>query len=190
MKWQCPVTCTIRPHHEGCRVANAGRPQLPIGMEGGRLLRPSATRAGRGTHSTRRLPKTSAVLLCGKEERVQVSRDILVVEQSAPIVEILRIVLEGSGFAVHSVARAAEAREVLASWRPALVLLDMDMDAAAGAGLVRWMRERQGERIPVVLMGADDESRWLARSLRADGWLAMPFDLDELESVVGRLATE
>lgn len=115
------------------------------------------------------------------------TKTILVVEMSQSIVDILRIVLEEAGYSVRSVSDAEEARDIISTSPTALVLIDMDMDVHGATELIRWTRDKQGPWLPVVLLGTDDETRRLARSIDVDGWLPMPFDIDNLINMVNHL---
>ena len=55
-------------------------------------------------------------------------RAILVVDDDPDIRKTLSMVLERNGYAVKAAASGREARSVLASWRPDLVILDIIME--------------------------------------------------------------
>jgi CheY-like chemotaxis protein len=105
---------------------------------------------------------------------------ILVVDDDPDILEAVGEILVDEGYRV---ARARDGQEALARLegeRPALVLLDLMMPVMDGVAFARAMRlvpEHAG--IPVVVISADgDPAR--ARAVAAQGFLAKPFDIDDL----------
>lgn len=115
------------------------------------------------------------------------TKTILVIEENLLIADILRTVLEAVGYSVHIVADADKARALVHPYPPSLVLLDLDMNVNQGVEFIQWAQERQKPSFPLVMMGHDDDTRRLARSMGVDNWLHMPFDIDKLIDLVNRL---
>lgn len=110
---------------------------------------------------------------------------ILVVDDDPAIRGMVSDVLDFEGYPVEAVADGEEALQAILRVRPGLVLLDMRMPVLDGWGVAAELR-RLGVRVPVVVMtAAQDAYRW-AREIGADAYLAKPFDLPELLSVVHR----
>ncbi len=65
-------------------------------------------------------------------------------------------------------------------------LLDMRMPVMDGWGFARAAAER-GIKIPVLVMTAAENAKTWADEIGADGFVAKPFDLDDLISAVQRL---
>lgn len=114
---------------------------------------------------------------------------ILLVEDDVAIRETVSECLSSEGYRVDAAEHGADALARLAGGeRPALVVLDLVMPVMNGAELVERVRaEPRLAGLPMLLMTAAISSR--GPSLPAvDATLVKPFDLDELLSVVGRLA--
>ncbi|MGI5837055.1 MAG: response regulator [Chloroflexota bacterium] len=118
------------------------------------------------------------------------TKTIHIIENNPSIADVLRIALEDVGYSVFAVDNMDEARTKAQIQPPDLVLLDLDMNIQYGIEYVNWLKNVRRARIPMVLMGYDDETRRLARSLGADGWLHMPFNIDDLIELVNRLITQ
>lgn len=113
---------------------------------------------------------------------------ILVVDDEAPIRELLRAFLEEEGYEVATASCAGEGLDRVETERPALVLSDVAMPGMSGLQLCATLRGR-GARVPVVLMSASYEPDPAAeRACGCDGFLSKPFDLDELLRVAIRHA--
>ena len=67
--------------------------------------------------------------------------------------------------------------------QPTLVLLDMRMPVLDGWGFTRAARER-GITVPIVIMTAAQDARRWAEEVNAAGYVAKPFELTDLITVV------
>ncbi len=116
---------------------------------------------------------------------------VLVVDDSAPIRELIVVNLELEGYDVRTAVDGMAGLEVLSGWRPDVVTLDVVMPRLDGfATLARLRADPATADIPVVLVTgraqAADRSR--GDELGADDYLTKPFEPAELVAVVGRLA--
>ena len=112
-------------------------------------------------------------------------RPILVVDDDPEILAMLRDFLEGEGFAVRTAANGAEALDTLDGLAPALILLDMRMPVLDGWGFAKRFRERQ-LAYPIVVMTAAESARRWAEEIGATGYIAKPFDVNELLQTIER----
>lgn len=112
-------------------------------------------------------------------------RPILVVDDDPEIVAMLRDFLESEGLAVHTAANGAEALDALDGMTPALILLDMRMPVLDGWGFAERLRERKVTCPIVVMTAAESAQRW-AEEIGATGYIAKPFDVNELLQTIER----
>ena len=94
------------------------------------------------------------------------SRSILLVEDEAPIREMIKIILEQAGFTVNEAEDFDIALEKMVEPYPDLVLLDWMLPGGSGVQLARKFKEHEFTReIPVILLTArgeeDDKIRGL-----------------------------
>lgn len=95
----------------------------------------------------------------------------------------VQAVLLDEGYEVATAANGQEALAELQRDLPSLVLLDMCMPVMDGWRFAEEVRQ-QGIAVPIVVMtAAQDASRWAAE-IGADGYVAKPFDIDDLLSAV------
>lgn len=111
---------------------------------------------------------------------------VLVVVTDETLKVLLGDLLQAEGYQVEVAAGREPALDALQRRLPALVLLHMDASGVDSYDLVAQVRA-YGRRVPIVILGPRDDAAALAGLLQADGWLPMPFDLDELYAVLARL---
>jgi two-component system, OmpR family, phosphate regulon response regulator PhoB len=108
---------------------------------------------------------------------------VLIVEDEAPLAELLRYNLEAEGFRVSHAETGEEAEILVAEERPDLVLLDWMLPQVSGIELCRRLRTRPETRaIPIVMLTARGEEGDRIRGLStgADDYVVKPFSLPEL----------
>lgn len=110
---------------------------------------------------------------------------ILVVDDDPEILAMLRDFLESEGLSVRTASNGAEALETLDELVPSIILLDMRMPVLDGWGFAEQLRVRQLTYPIVVMTAAESASRW-AEEIGANGYIAKPFDVNELLQTIER----
>ena len=108
---------------------------------------------------------------------------ILVVEDEAPLLTLLRYNLEKQGFRVEEAADGQEALLRVAETKPDLILLDWMLPSLSGIEVCRQIRRRPTTRdLPIIMVTARTEDQDAVRALDigADDYIAKPFAMDAL----------
>jgi DNA-binding response OmpR family regulator len=106
---------------------------------------------------------------------------ILVVDDDAPILMLMRSLLREFGFEAVTAATGEEAVAAARSRRPALILLDRNMPGMHGDDVVRALREDVGlDGVPILILSGDPVSRAELATLGVDGAVQKPFDVPTL----------
>jgi two-component system, OmpR family, phosphate regulon response regulator PhoB len=108
---------------------------------------------------------------------------VLIVEDEAPLAEMLRYNLEAEGFLVSHAGTGDEALVMVAEERPDLVLLDWMLPNVSGIEICRRLRARPDTKaVPIVMLTARGEEGDRIRGLStgADDYVVKPFSLPEL----------
>jgi CheY-like chemotaxis protein len=104
---------------------------------------------------------------------------ILVVDDDPSILDTVSEILVQEGYHVAKAASGEEALAIVRRTRPSLILLDMRMPNMDGWAVARALRERDIS-IPIVVMTAAENAKRWADEIGAAGYLAKPFELEEL----------
>ena len=108
---------------------------------------------------------------------------VLIVEDEAPLVTMLRYNLEREGFAVDEATDGEEAMLRIAERRPDAVLLDWMLPLVSGLEVCRRIRRVPATRsVPVIMLTARGEESDRIRGLDsgADDYVVKPFSPSEL----------
>ena len=105
---------------------------------------------------------------------------ILIVDDEAHIVELVRLYLEREGFRVDSASDGAQGLRLNSELRPALVILDLMLPEVDGLEVCRQVRAESD--VPIVMLTARDEDidKIVGLELGADDYLTKPFNPREL----------
>jgi CheY-like chemotaxis protein len=115
------------------------------------------------------------------------SGKILVVDDNATNVRLMRVVLETQKYEVHEAFDADQAIDILARMVPDLILMDITMPGMDGLTLTRQLKaDPRFQAIPVVAvsslaMKGDDEK---ALAAGCDGYITKPIDTRRLPAQV------
>ena len=109
---------------------------------------------------------------------------VLVVDDEADILELVREVLSDEGYDVDTALTGEAALAITRERRPDLILLDVKLPGADGWEVLAELRAAAGPQTPVVVMTAGFDAQDRALGGGAQGYLAKPFELDDLLSAV------
>ncbi|HEV7663698.1 MAG TPA: response regulator, partial [Chloroflexota bacterium] len=116
---------------------------------------------------------------------------ILVIDDEATIRELVAEALREADYDVATAANGAVAWQLLGSWVPDVIVLDLMMPQLGGHGLVELLRgDARLARIPVLVVTATYGAMDEARLLEAQACLTKPFALEDLLAQVAALAGE
>jgi len=112
---------------------------------------------------------------------------ILIVDDHAGNIKLLRVLLGGEGFAVKTALSAAEALETLKNFHPALILTDIQMPGMDGLEFVRLLKQASSTKtIPVIAITAyamsGDELK--AKEAGCDAYVTKPIDTRRLPAML------
>jgi CheY-like chemotaxis protein len=112
---------------------------------------------------------------------------ILIVEDNPANRKLLSFLLTAHGYAVHAAARGDEALEMLKTFTPRLILMDLQLPGMDGLELTRRLKaDPRTRHITIVAVTAyamkGDEQR--VRDAGCDGYVTKPIDTRALPQVI------
>jgi two-component system response regulator AdeR len=120
---------------------------------------------------------------------VEPAGSILVVEDEADLVWVVRFNLELEGFRTYVASNGQAALDLLEEVTPDLILLDLMMPVMDGWAVLHEIRRRGMHGVPVVVVSArtSQGDRRRAEDSAVDAFVAKPFDMDELLTTIREL---
>src|SRR5579863_7445228 len=115
---------------------------------------------------------------------------ILVVDDTPVNLKLMRLLLTHEGYEVRTAERAEDALRMLASYRPELILADIQLPGMNGLEMTRQLKsDPRTNAIKVVALTACamKEDRDLAMSAGCDDYISKPIDTAALAVKVGEL---
>jgi two-component system alkaline phosphatase synthesis response regulator PhoP len=107
-------------------------------------------------------------------------KTILVVDDEAKIVKLVRDYLERAGFGVHAAADGKTALSLARTEKPDMIILDLGLPQLDGLDVTRELRKVSN--VPVIMLtGRSEESdKLIGLELGADDYITKPFSPKEL----------
>lgn len=105
---------------------------------------------------------------------------ILIVDDEAPIVDILRINLKKNGYKVLEAYDGESAYKIAIEQNPDLILLDVMLPKMDGFTVCRKLRERINTPIIMITAREEEEDKVLGLAIGADDYITKPFSIKEL----------
>lgn len=115
---------------------------------------------------------------------------ILIVDDNATNLKLARVLLAGEGYEVRAASDAAEAFTMLESFRPRMILMDLQMPGMDGFELTRRLKADPAMKGIVILaltayaMKGDEEK---ARAAGCDGYVSKPIDTRALPALIAKI---
>lgn len=108
---------------------------------------------------------------------------ILIVDDNATNLKLVRVLLEAEGYAIRTASHANDALQVLRTFRPALILMDIQLPGMDGLTFTRQLKaDPQTAPIPVVALTAyamkGDEEK--ALNAGCQGYITKPINTRQL----------
>ncbi len=116
---------------------------------------------------------------------------VLIVDDDADVVEVLRIFLVSLGYEVDRASHGADALMAIGLGRPDVVLLDIKMSGLYGVEVLKRVRAMD-DTIPVIMVTGNDDPLLIrqTREIGAYGYIVKPVELERLRHLVAEaLAT-
>lgn len=116
------------------------------------------------------------------------AKTILVVDDDAIILDIIKKVLTASGFLVEVASNGKEAVEKMSEIEPSLVITDIHMPEMNGFELIHWIRNsRKHQKIPILAISGVEKEISKIAPLPITDYISKPFSTSILAETVIRI---
>lgn len=113
------------------------------------------------------------------------TKTILIAEDDAGIIDVMKIILEQEGYRVATAKNKAEVDSALQKTLPNLIFLDIRLGGENGAEIAKELRtEKKTAGVPLIIVSGDSQAEEIARKVNATGYLSKPFDITTLLSLI------
>jgi len=110
---------------------------------------------------------------------------ILIIDDDVQVTALLKKFLSSAGFAATGISDSSKAMQAANSIRPDLFILDLMMPQPDGFKLCKMLRANPVfSKTPILIITAMEISNSDATIFGANGYLAKPFDFDELVTTI------
>jgi two-component system, cell cycle response regulator DivK len=107
------------------------------------------------------------------------NKSILIVEDDPMTVKLVRVLLSEEGYDLRSTVSAEEALKVLATFKPSLILMDVQLPGKNGLELTRQLLadpEMNSSRIVALTAYGSKEDERSVLNAACDGYIVKPID--------------
>jgi len=115
------------------------------------------------------------------------SKNILIVDDSASMRQLVTFALEDAGYDVVQAVDGEDALSKASQSRAEMVITDLNMPKLDGIGLIRQLREKSEYKFtPIVMLTTESQEtkKNEGKQAGASGWIVKPFTPDQLIGVV------
>lgn len=102
---------------------------------------------------------------------------ILVVDDNADILDVVRIFLESNGYEVSTISKGDNILNEVVNYSPQVILLDVYLRGSNGVEICNQLKSNSSTRhIPVIMFSAQTNDYLILRKCAADDFIPKPFD--------------
>ncbi|WP_341831935.1 response regulator [Sphingobacterium thalpophilum] len=113
------------------------------------------------------------------------SKKIMICDDDQGIVEMLYLFLDLEGYQVLCETNSTNLTKQLIAYQPDLLLFDLWVPVLSGDQLIKIIRNTpEIKNIPILVLSASVDGRDVAEGLGSNGFIAKPFDLNEITSSI------
>jgi DNA-binding response OmpR family regulator len=115
-------------------------------------------------------------------------KKVLIIEDDESISQALTMALELEGFSIRPVLKAKESLAHIKAFKPDIILLDLLLSGIDGRHVAKDIKaHKKMATIPIILLSAHPAARAAAEEIKADDFIAKPFDVNDLIVKINKL---
>ncbi len=107
-------------------------------------------------------------------------KTILLIDDEIDLQQLVKIALKSKGYNIETANNGLEGLAKLETLKPDLIILDMNMPKMGGLEFYQKISVNDKPKYPVLVLTARANMEQLFREFNIDGFMAKPFEVDEL----------
>ena len=112
-------------------------------------------------------------------------KTVLLTDDNAEMIELVKLILEGSGFKLITAHDGNEAIVICMEQQPDLVLMDLNMPNINGFKAIEYLRSEGFNKPIIVLTGSEsDEDRQMANDAGCDGYIVKTMEMQGVKQII------
>lgn len=113
---------------------------------------------------------------------------VLIVDDNADVLQVMQLLLGSRGFDVEVTTKGEETYQLVNTFNPALIFLDVHLSGLDGRDISRKLKTtEESKHIPIILFSANVIKGATLEESLADEFIAKPFDIHELITKANKL---
>ena len=117
-------------------------------------------------------------------------KKILVVDDNRDILDIVEIILTNDGFGVKTLVDGNDTYSTVDTYKPDVILLDVCLGSSDGREICKILKNASHTKdIPVIMFSANFKSIDVNKECKANDFIAKPFDIAHLLTMVHSYAS-
>ncbi len=117
-------------------------------------------------------------------------KTILLIDDEIDLQQLVKMALKSKGYHVETAGNGIEGLAKLETMKPDLIILDMNMPKMGGLEFYQKICVQDKPRYPVLVLTARANMEQLFKQLNIDGFMAKPFEIDDLLSEVATIISK
>ena len=110
---------------------------------------------------------------------------ILVCDDDAGILEVIKIILEENNIEVITTSTGKGIQKMIAAHNPDMLFLDLWMPGIEGSEITKILkRDPRTKKMPIIIISALNDTKDVAEKAGADAFLSKPFTITDLLKAV------
>ena len=115
------------------------------------------------------------------------SKKVFIFDDNTDILDLCTLILEDAGYEIKTSATSNHITEQVSAYMPDIIFMDNWLPDVGGIDATRALKADDNlKNIPVIYFSANNDVKALAEQAGADDYLSKPFDIQELERIVGK----
>ena len=109
---------------------------------------------------------------------------LYIVDDEEDMLQTLEFYFQKAGYDVKTFTKSKDMLETLASNKPDLILMDVNLRRNDGRTICRLIKDKYGVEAPVILCSANPAFETEYADYHADGFISKPFSFEEISKKI------